>query len=751
MLLFFLLAAGSAAAFLQSHPGLSMPHHSILSRIQAHSITRRFLSSTEITSSLDRETESLRKWFTLTGKRRPEITLSEAASSSAIVAELWKAVLVSLRVLENDQSLTEHLNLLAVSKYQLPESNAEIDTDLRRFQAIVSSINADQSSLLFQPNFKRTISVLLKPLLGDGSGASIVFVIDTKRTSPAIVDFEDIDEFTPAVEDAVTNDIPAFPFPTVFDFISEINRPPDPLTMSQLTFDYKVTDFKYDLAKMAKKKNPQEVLKSINCKLTRLQKWREILSQPNKNDLPDPFVDAASWSESVKLKYQSLKSLAKSDGKLALDTQYDKRTTFIKIIDLWSDRLKRSFKFTYFASKRPQEDFQQAILDSKWRNEVLNTTRLLAECPFLSFGGPTFTPGNPTPIFKEDRFVMYDSSYPVELVLYEMLTWLKSMKVVEEISGFPSFGPITQHTYSRGLVTERVMFDVWQGLAQWFGETKPKRQLNLSAALLSESLSLKGNHRALPISNQDHTDAFFSSLREINSMSRKTSFEASSSVKDFYKSYYGSGTDLVDWWTTLVRDLDLTDAMDKKTEEREEPWSAIIARTIAEENLKEGRGSDGSLDAVAAAEAADEAKELWANKYKTVLEFAEKLNSALPWTTALEERPSVEGLERFSKQVPLRNETVTLDFEEPSVANSSFLYVTPRFFRGIGMDEELVRCCLYPSLLLPHPTPLPLALTPLLSPHCRVPSWSLPRSSRANCATQTLSERPSTYPKSAST
>jgi len=672
-----------------------------------------------LTTTVDGETESLRKWFTLTGKRRPEITLSEATSSSAIVAELWKAVLVSLRVLENDQSLTEHLNLLALSKYQLPESSAGIDTDLCRFQAIVSSINADQSSLLFQPNFKRTISVMLKPPLGDGSGASIVFVIDTKRTSPAIVDFDDIGEFTPLVEDAVTNDIPAFPFPTVFDFISEINRPPDPLTMSQLTFDYKVTDFKYDLAKMAKKKNPQEVLKSINCKLTRLQKWREILSQPNKNDLPDPFVDAASWSESVKLKYQSLKTLAKSDGKLALETQYDKRATFIKIIDLWSDRLKRSFKFTYFASKRPQVDFQQAIMDSKWRNEVLNTTRLLAESPFLSFGGPTFTPGNPAPIFKDDRYVMYDSSYAVELVLYEMLTWLKRMKVVEEISGFPSFGAITQHTYSRGLVTERVMFDVWQGLAQWFGETKPKKQLNLNAALLAESLSLKSNHPTLPGSNQDHTDTFFASLREVNKMSRETSFEASSSVKDFYKSYYGSGKDLADWWTTLVRDLDLTDAMEKKAEERNEPWSAVIARTIAEENLKEGRGSDGSLDAVAAAKAADEAKELWTNKYKTVLEFAEKLDSVLPWTTSLEERPSVEGLEQFAQQVLLRNETVTLDFEKQSVADSSFLYVTPRFFRGIGMDEELVRFNLHLPLFLllslTHRTLLPSTFSPVLS------------------------------------
>jgi hypothetical protein len=159
--------------------------------------------------------------------------------------------------------------------------------------------------------------------------------------------------------------------------------------------------------------------------------------------------------------------------------------------------------------------------------------------------------------------------------------------------------------------------------------------------------------------------------------------------------------------------------MEKKAEERNEPWSAVIARTIAEENLKEGRGSDGSLDAVAAAKAADEAKELWTNKYKTVLEFAEKLDSVLPWTTSLEERPSVEGLEQFAQQVLLRNETVTLDFEKQSVADSSFLYVTPRFFRGIGMDEELVRFNLHLPLFLllslTHRTLLPSTFSPVLS------------------------------------
>ena len=151
---------------------------------------------------------------------------------------------------------------------------------------------------------------------------------------------------------------------------------------------------------MAKKKNPQEVVDAINCKLTR----------------PDPFAETSDWSARIKMKYQSLKALAKADPKKALETQYDKKKTFIKIIDLWSDRLKRAFKFIY-QSQRTVEDFITPILNSKWRNEVINTTKLFAQVPFLDLEGPSFEPGTPATMFSENRVLLWGSDYSVEQVI----------------------------------------------------------------------------------------------------------------------------------------------------------------------------------------------------------------------------------------------------------------------------------------------------------------------------------------------
>ena len=128
-----------------------------------------------------------------------------------------------------------------------------------------------------------------------------------------------------------------------------------------------MSDLKYDLEKLKKKKNPQELVDSINCKLTRLSLWRDVLCRENVNAI-DPFADEVEWGENIKLKYQSLKSLV-SDPKRILDTQYDKKKTFIKIIDQWMDRLRRSFRFIYQSQREP-EDFITPILNSRWRNEV---------------------------------------------------------------------------------------------------------------------------------------------------------------------------------------------------------------------------------------------------------------------------------------------------------------------------------------------------------------------------------------------
>ena len=93
--------------------------------------------------------------------------------------------------------------------------------------------------------------------------------------------------------------------------------------------------------------------------------------------------------------------------------------------------------------------------------------------------GPSFVPGQPLPLFNESRRAMYERSFPAPLILQEMLLWLEESEYTKAHCGsatFPpsspyaSFGHITQHTYSRGYVTERVLYDCWLGLTQWLGD-----------------------------------------------------------------------------------------------------------------------------------------------------------------------------------------------------------------------------------------------------------------------------------------
>ena len=242
--------------------------------------------------------------------------------------------------------------------------------------------------------------------------------------------------------------------------------------MSDLRFKFRPQDFKYDLVQMARKKNPQKVVDGINCKLTRLQNWRDILSKDPGN-MPDPFTEPGDWSAAVAAKYNRLKESAQNDPKGFLNTQYDKRTTFIKIIDLWSDRLKRAFKYIY-QSQRPPEDFITPILKSRWRNEVLNTTRLFAQIPFLDLQGPDFQPGKPEPLFDTNRELMWEENYKVDVAMSEMIVWLKRIDRVNMFLGEDKTHSYTEqialHTYSRGCITERTMHDCWLGIEKWLNK-----------------------------------------------------------------------------------------------------------------------------------------------------------------------------------------------------------------------------------------------------------------------------------------
>jgi len=630
--------------------------------------------------------EKLRKWFLLNYKVRPEVYFTSVNDLPTLMNVISESILLSLRVLQKDSDTSDFVSLHVLN-------------DLNNFEntllnTIASSVQGylNESSPIFQPNFQR--SVKFYPIPTDFTDkAKFMLAIETRRIQDDLADFDDLNEFVPSPDfDKIeTNDIEAFPFPTVFDFISEINRPPDPFTMSELRFKYGIQDLKYDLEKMKKKKNPQEVVDGINCKLTRLAKWREILKNEVNSGMPDPDTNLVEWADKVRSKYKSLLSVAKFDPKRALDTQYDKRQTFIKIIDQWSDRLKRNFKFIY-QSQRVPEDFNAPIMRSVWRNEVINTTRILMKSLFLDLEGPEFNPGSPSPLFDPNRVMIWDANYPVEIALYEMVTWAEvvdgALSVAEGNKKY--YNSITQHTYSRGFVTERVLTDAWSGLSKWLNSLKSTSSGNsLSSSKLAAELSVNGEYRTKKREDiKDHTTKFLDTLKSINSIARENSKQQSKSVKEFFREYYNEGKILSEWWTTLVRDFDLVDEMEKTAENRNVPWSEIM-NSVIEVNANKERPSEDGIDAKQTAIAAEQNLQLWNSRYGSVMKFSEEIETYLPWKKEVQENYKSESIEALKKTVKFDEETVHLEFSPENSSEKSFLFVAPRYFRGIGLDEEL--------------------------------------------------------------
>jgi hypothetical protein len=294
-----------------------------------------YLQSTKEVLIDDQQADAIRKWFLIYHQKRGEVVFSDAKNSREFITDVWKAILVSFRVLQNNEGSKTHLSLYAFRNFKKDQMSLDV------LQSIVSSVNHTirRCRLLLQPEYEYSATLFINQEQNGGSnlglptGLELLLLVETVRNKPELSSFDDIEEMLPAVEDALTNNIPSFPFPSVYDFISDINRPPDPVTMSSLRFNFQVADLKFDIEKMKKKnRNPQEYVDGINCRLTRLARWRDVLTTVDE-DVPDPFDQTYEWSENVRRKYQSLVVQARIDPKLALDNQYDKRATFIKIID----------------------------------------------------------------------------------------------------------------------------------------------------------------------------------------------------------------------------------------------------------------------------------------------------------------------------------------------------------------------------------------------------------------------------------
>ena len=212
----------------------------------------------------------------------------------------------------------------------------------------------------------------------------------------------------------------------------------------------------------------------------------------------------------------------------------------------------------------------------------------------------------------------------------------------------------------------------------------------------------------------DHTDSFKETLGRLNKYSRVASGERLQSVKDVFRGLFQTGKELVDWWTRVVRDLDLVSEMDALSADAYQPGSYLWTQTmneVVEQSLKVGEHRGDSLDEKAAAAFAEANGAQWGDSYKSAMVDMETLRALLPWAAddqvvdvELEYPEAIRSLSRYrglSEDAPL------VRLQEPrgtEQAYESFLFVAPRYFRGIGITEELVSnfiwfVCLFTNLV----------------------------------------------------
>jgi len=162
-----------------------------------------------------------------------------ALEISQISFEVWKTILVSFLILEKEYILPVHTTAIA-----FPNITLGGDLTLESLEELGKMIEdrLNTSSVFFQPDIRREINFFVRPSTvsstGEASPPLVMLSLDSIRTDSVEDITETMDTFTPTTEDIWTNDIPGFPFDSVFDFISEINRPADVDTIANLKFNY---------------------------------------------------------------------------------------------------------------------------------------------------------------------------------------------------------------------------------------------------------------------------------------------------------------------------------------------------------------------------------------------------------------------------------------------------------------------------------------------------------------------------------
>ena len=649
--------------------------------------------------------------------------LSYAKSDIDVYYEIWTRILSGIVTLETDNDAKD---VFAVTAFPLISKDENTLYRMNTTRALVKR-RLIESKEIFQDDYSWTLKFHYDET--EKETTKLVMTLLTRRNDdwyePDFTRF--MNEFTPSLERVVNNDIPGFPFDNVYDFISEINRPPDPETVNNLKVQFTAQDLKINLSKSKSKKDPKEFLLNINVRLSRLQKWKELLESQVDNHLSDEYLEY--FPVKTLRKYQSLISLVKLDPKRALETQYDKKRVYLDIIRKWSDRLKKAFKYQYISKEKPF-DYDAAMESSAWKSDLRNTTVMLSKVPFLDLDGPTFTPGAPKPLFGYD-VVPLTSQFSVTKVMYEMLTWIKYMEDAISFAGFEMsyFGTITHHVYSRAMLPERALSDCWFGISTWArdldasleGSATTPASMRLSMEDILDKIA--GNRDpnqmeyAPPTQAQeaaDHTEEFLRTLQKLNDFSRKRSTADGMSVKEMFKYWNEEAKSFVTWWSALIKDLDVANEFERLARSRGNAlisWTDLMQKAIRSyiEKSKE-YGYEQSPEEM---QKMRNMRDTWF-RYKKALIHAETLRGLMPWPAGEAPQPmtSFGWLPREMVQNLLG--TPSWMQVDPPVKEStkhlpvrkSLLLVLPRLFPGYGVKrgtgaEELVSICvksIHPSI-----------------------------------------------------
>lgn len=652
-------------------------------------IARKWMLMSTVDNTLS--VENVKKWYFFTNRIAPEVSLSSSRSKYDLVSDVWKIILASTKVFDADLDLNENLLVYAFPKFHHENGLDSLMPFLEMStKEVLAAINT--TAEIFQPDIRREMEFTIAKDLQPDKEILILTLFSRRTKSKSFDFFMEQDEIT-SPDDIVTNDIPSFPFQTVYDFISEINRPADPATMASLKYNFKIQDLKYDLEKMAKKKDPKEVVESINCKLTRLEKWQAVLEAPDDNPT-NPFIDVSKWSEETRKKYESLKYLAANDPKKALDTQYDKRKVFLKIIEQWIDRLKRNFKYIYSTQSATRGYVDLSKQEDRSVNALRELTSAFDNSVFLEFDGPEFLPGEPRLFYQSDRYDYWSVNYSVEDALLETVTWLEKIDEIQnyafenlDILGLP-INSITQHSYSKGFLSERAMYDFWQSFAAWKKASSIPR---LSSSSESDNSKSSNNRLVLRESTEqevDHQTMFLQSIKDVNTFTRTESLASSRKVREIYSDWSKKSQELVIWWKSLLGELDLDDKLSD---------GAVI--TDYGDFIK---SMDDIVAGVVEAKNFDEKQMVIAEKltsswkdYRPLLEKAVQLQNVLP-SSKMSKKSDLKVPKQLKEIIDsVRNdEVVHIPINPPEDTSadvkSAFLLVLPRCYRGVEETTEMV-------------------------------------------------------------